>query len=172
MNAAALKPIPTNGSSFATSGATVWSARRNCSVSPRQLLALYGVLCALSLAVALFCWWMGARLVLAFTGLELLAVGAALLVWARHANDGEAVFVHEGRLVIDQERGGRRERVEFQSPWVRVGTGPQGWIEIAGHGRRVQIGRYVRADLRRAAAIQIEHALRARGIGVIPASAG
>ena len=66
-----------------------WFLRRNCSVTPRQLGWLYLSLCIVSLAIGTGFWLQGAKLVLPFAWLELMAVGAAFVVYARHARDGE-----------------------------------------------------------------------------------
>src|SRR5512138_3772444 len=76
----------------ATGGwAVEWHLKRNCSLAPRQLFGCYGVLCVLSLTVATFFWWFGARAVMPYAGVELSAVGLALLVYARHATDNESI---------------------------------------------------------------------------------
>ncbi len=49
-----------------------WLLRRNCSITPGQLGAVYGSLCVVSLLIGGFFLVQGAPLVLAFAGLELL----------------------------------------------------------------------------------------------------
>ena len=56
-----------------------WFLRRNCSVTPLQLGWMYLALCLLSLAIGTLFWFAGARLVLPFAWLEVMAVGAALI---------------------------------------------------------------------------------------------
>ena len=68
-------------------GSMHWLLRRNCSMTPAQLVVFYLTLSAWSLAIAGAFWWRGATLVMPFAGIEILAVGAALLVYARHAGD-------------------------------------------------------------------------------------
>ena len=145
-----------------------WHLRRNCSVTPRQLGLLYGSLCLVSLSIGLWFWWMGARLVIGFAGLELLALGAAFLVYARHAADGETVLLQGGRLIVEKECAGRRERLEFGSAQVRIAdvTDEQSLIEVSAHGRRVQIGRHVRPEWRSALAGELRRALQANGSAV------
>ncbi|MFM8576622.1 MAG: DUF2244 domain-containing protein [Limnohabitans sp.] len=139
-----------------------WRLRRNCSVSPAQLLAVYLVLSAVSLAIGLFFWRMGAPMVLAFAGLELLAVGVAFLVYARHATDGEWISLQGASLVVECETAGRLERAEFERQWVRVEpkAGEHSLIELSGRGRKVQVGRFVRPELRQVLAGEIRRALR------------
>ena len=128
-----------------------------------QLLRVYLLLCAVSLAIGIFFWLQGAPLVLAFAGLELLAVGVAFLVYARHATDGEWISLQGASLVVECETAGRRERAEFERHWVRVEprAGEHGLIELSGRGRTMQIGRFVRPELRQALAGEIRRALRA-----------
>ncbi|MBL0917910.1 MAG: DUF2244 domain-containing protein [Hydrogenophaga sp.] len=138
-----------------------WRLRRNCSVTPAQLGILYASLCVVSLGVAGFFWAQGATLVLPFAALELLAVGAAFLVYARHATDGERVRLMERALVVEQETAGRLVRREFARQWVRVESkGAPNLIEVRGSGQSVHIGRHLRAELRPVLAQEIRQALR------------
>jgi uncharacterized membrane protein len=68
------------GSAGAADGSVQWLLRRNCSMTPLQLVAFYLSLCAWSLAVAGAFWFRGATLVMPFASVELIAVGAALIV--------------------------------------------------------------------------------------------
>jgi uncharacterized membrane protein len=141
---------------------THWFLKRNCSVTPAQLGLLYASLCVVSLGIAGFFWRQGATLVLPFAWLELAAVGAAFLVYARHAADGERISLQDGRLVVELESAGRLERAEFGRDWVRVEPRSDGrsLIEVSGRGRSVKVGRYVRPELRPALAQEIRKALR------------
>ena len=139
-----------------------WSLKRNCSVTPAQLGWLYASMCVVSLGVAGFFWLQGATLVLPFAALELIAVGSAFLVYARHATDGERIRLLEGRLVVELETAGRTQRCEFAREWVRVEPrGDDGqMIEVRGGGQSVRVGRFLRPDLRPVLAREIRLALR------------
>ncbi len=139
-----------------------WRLRRNCSVTPAQLLAVYLMLCGVSLAIGVFFWLQGATLVLGFASLELLVVGLAFLVYARHATDGEWISLQGASLVVERETAGRRERAEFERQWVRVEpkAGEHSLIELSGRGRKVEVGRFVRPELRQVLAGEIRRALR------------
>lgn len=139
----------------------MWTLKRNCSLAPRQLFGFYSALCVLSLAVAGFFWWLGAHMVMHFTWLELLAVGAAMLVYAWHAADSESIALHADRLTVEHAWGARVERVEFQPPWVRVGpeAGDGSLIELSCRGCRVEVGRYLRPESRRQLAEELRMAL-------------
>ena len=139
-----------------------WLLRRNCSVSPVQLGWVFGWLSLVSLAVGGFFWSMGATLVLPFTAVELVAVATAFLVYARHATDRESICLSDGRLVVEQELAGKTRRCEFSSYAVQIepGVSRGGLIEVRGGGEAVQVGRFLRADLRPALANEIRRALR------------
>lgn len=139
-----------------------WFLRRNCSVTPRQLVMIYLSLCVVSLAIGGLFWFRGATLVLPIAWLELCAVGFAFLVYARHASDGETIRLSGGQLVIEQEDGGKTHRSEFRREWVRVepGVADNSLIALTGQGKTVHIGRFVRPELRPVLAREIRMALR------------
>jgi uncharacterized membrane protein len=144
-----------------------WFLKRNCSVTPAQLGWLYASLCVVSLGTAAVFWFQGAVLILPFAWVELAAVGAAFLAYARHATDGETISLRGRQLVVEVENAGRLERAEFNREWVRVEplAGDRSLIELSGQGRRVNVGRYLRPELRPVLAQEIRRALReAQGI--------
>ncbi len=136
--------------------------KRHRSVTPAQLGWAYGLLCVVSLGIGAAFWLSGAPFVLGFAWIELIAVGAAFLVYARHAGDGETISLRGSQLVIETESAGRRERAEFNRDWVRVEprASDRSLIEVSGQGRRVQVGRFVRPELRAVLAHEIRRALR------------
>jgi uncharacterized membrane protein len=139
-----------------------WVLKRNCSMSPVQLMAVYASLCVVSLGIASYCWVHGATLVMPFAWLEMASVGAALWVYARHATDREQIALQPGRLTVEHLNGGRVERVEFAPGWVRIEPrhDDRSLIELSGQGHTVVVGRYVRPELRRALAEEFRVALR------------
>ena len=149
---------------FATvQGQTIqWFLRRNCSVTPAQLGLMYISLCVVSLGIGTAFWFQGATLVLPFAWIELMAVGAAFLVYARHATDGERIYLTGPQLVVELDNGGKLERAEFRREWVRVEPrmGDGSLIELSAQGRSINVGRFVRPELRPALAREIRMALR------------
>jgi uncharacterized membrane protein len=151
-------------------GSAQWLLKRNCSIAPGQLLAFYLSLSLLSLGIATFFWLRGAPLVLPFAGAELLAVGVALIAFARHAGDRERMVLRPGLLTVECTLGGRSEQVEFAPAWVRVEPecGDRSLVELSGEGRRIAVGRFVRPELRRALADELRAALRRCGVAAPP----
>jgi uncharacterized membrane protein len=157
-------PVPKQVFRFATvqGQAIHWFLKRNCSVTPQQLGWLYASLCVVSLVIAGAFWSVGAVLVLPFAWLELAAVGLAFLAYARHASDGEKISLKGRQLVVELESAGQLRRAEFNREWVRVEpiADDRSLIELSGQGRRVNVGRFVRPELRPVLAQEIRRALR------------
>lgn len=55
-----------------------------------------------------------------FAWAELLAVGVAFPVYARHAGDGEKIVLQGRQLVVELETAGHTQRAEFKREWVRI----------------------------------------------------
>jgi len=147
----------------AADGSVRWQMKRNCSLAPRQLLAVYLSLCAVGLGIGALFWFHGAPYILPFAGAELLAVGVAIVVYARHAADQERLVLLPGRLSVACTLGRRTEEVDFAAPaWVRVEPAHRdgSLIELSGEGRRIVVGRFVRPELRPALADELRAALR------------
>jgi hypothetical protein len=97
-----------------------------------------------------------------FTGLELLAVGAALLVFARHAGDRETITLTHREMSVVQQVGPAVELVRFRAEWVRVEpvADDGSLVELSGEGRSVRVGRHVRPEMRVALALgSLAHAV-------------
>ena len=153
----------------ARDGTVLWLLKRNCSFSPKQLTAVFASLALVSLVFAGVLWAQGALLVVPFAGLEIAALAAALVAYARHAADRERLVLRPGRLTVECTLGRSVERAEFEPSWVRVepARGDHSLIELSGQGQRIEVGRFVRPEQRRALADELRFALRR----VRPASA-
>ena len=119
-----------------------WLMKRNCSVSPRQFVWFYVSLALCSSAIALLLVVCGAWLVLPFTGIELLAVGIAFVIHARHAVDYERIRLFPNRLVIEQVSAEQLTQFEFNPRWVRVeqGVSLRDPIKLVSRGQAVEVG--------------------------------
>jgi uncharacterized membrane protein len=139
-----------------------WVMKRNCSITPQQLLAVYGCLCAVSLAISLFFLLQGAPFVMAFAGVELLLVGVALLVYARHAGDRETITLAGANVAVEQQIGRRARHASFQAEWLAVepAQGQGSLVMLSGQGQSMLVGRFLRPELRAAFAHELRLALR------------
>jgi uncharacterized membrane protein len=140
-----------------------WLMKRNCSMTPRQALLVYALLCTATLGIALVFTLRGAWMVLAFAILESTAVGAALLHYCRHALDHERIRLDAGGLLVERADGARCSQVRLDPGHARVSlpdAGMRTLVVIEARGVRVEIGRFLtppaRLDLVRA----LQRALR------------
>ncbi|KWE57808.1 hypothetical protein WL76_08840 [Burkholderia ubonensis] len=142
-----------------------WLMKRNCSMSPRQFVLFYASLAGFSLAIAAMLMWQGAWLVMPFTGVELLAVGVAFAVYARHAVDYERIRLFPHRLVIERMNAEQLTQIEFNPRWVRVepGATPRDPIRLVSRGQTVVIGQHLAQYRRAQFADELRAALRRCG---------
>jgi uncharacterized membrane protein len=149
-----------------TSGQSDWSVewilKRNCSMAPGHLFGIFLVLCVVSLGIAGFFWFQGAKLVMPFAWLELVAVGVSFLVYARHAADHELIALSKGSLTVRNTSGNITETACFVPEWVSVEpvTGDESLIQLSGQGQKIEVGRFVRPELRRQLAKELRLAVR------------
>lgn len=131
--------------------------KRNCALSPRQLALFYATLVAVSSLIGIGFALTGAWLVLPFAGIEMVALGAALLHHGRHVGDREVVSLEADALRVEVTRAGRVESVSFDPYWVRVelageelrdGQAAAEHGEQAGHRGRARAWRAGAATLR------------------------
>ena len=134
-----------------------WLLKRNCSLAPRQLALIFGSLAAVSLIIATAFAMGGAWLVLPFACIEVLALGAAFLVYSRHAADYERIVLCRDCLLVETCRGERLRREQCAPAWTRVeysGTRRE-LIGLVAAGRRIDVGRFVPESERRVLARQL-----------------
>ena len=122
--------------------------KRNCSISPRGLLLAFALLAALVLGIAAAFAALGAWLILPFAGLELLLLGAAFWVTARHAADYERIECARDRLTVDVSEGERLRRYEFDARRLHVRLGESGRVLLDAPQARLEIGRHLDAASR------------------------
>jgi uncharacterized membrane protein len=139
-----------------------WLLKRNCSLTPRQSAKAYLLLCAGSLSVALAFALHGVWIVLAFALVELAAVGAALLHYARHALDREHIALSERCLLIERTEGEHTEQVRLDPTWTRIALPDRrrALIGIESRGTRVEVGAFVTEATRQQVARELRRELR------------
>ena len=153
------------GAQTAPAAAVQFVLRRNCSLSPRALMVVFGSVAALSFAFGAAFAALGAWMILPFAGIELLALGAAFVVHGLHATDCECVRVAGEAVTVAVVEGRSSRTQRFQTRGLRlvrdqtrrlllVGRGGEGQVEVGRHldqQRRAGFERNLRAALRDAA---------------------
>lgn len=138
-----------------------WLLRRNCALSPRQVAFFYLTLVIVSLMIGTGFALLGAWLVLPFSGLEMLALGIALVVHGRHATDHERVVLNAESLTVESVSAGHKTVTRLNPYWVQVvtETGFRTMVFLREQGRRVAVGRHLNDEGRRRFALELKRAL-------------
>jgi len=139
-----------------------WLLKPNCSMSPRQLGAVYLSLCAVAALIGGFFYLQGAPWVAAFAGAELLALGVALLVFARHAGDRETITLQNGLLHVHRAHGSRTTEHALPLQWLVVepAAGQGSLVQLRGRGQQLRVGRFLRPHERATLAQELRAAQR------------
>jgi uncharacterized membrane protein len=122
-------------------------------------LRVVAVLCLLILVAV---WTVAKRFALPVACSELLALGAVMLFCVRHAADHDFIGLRPDVLTVELRRAGRVSRWDFSPRWVRVEprTADGSLVRLSGHGKTVDVGRFVSPVLRQQLASELRWALR------------
>lgn len=150
----------------------------NASLSVRGAWLFMGLASVATLGSAAYCTWLGLWPVLPFAGLELAALGWALMVSMRRSRYREVLSFDEARVRIEFGLAGQgvAAQVELPRGWTRA------WIErdadrhfapsrlvLGCSGQRVVVGRCLTDAEREALLIRFKGLLQTPAIRVEPA---
>lgn len=130
--------------------------KRNCSMSPAGLAKVFAALAALVLAIGAGFAAAGAWLVLPFAGLEVLLLGAAFVLHARHAADYERIELQSGRLEVEVTEADRVARYQLQNARVSM---EEGRVVLRDAKEEIEIGRHIGAEARAELVAELEKTL-------------
>jgi uncharacterized membrane protein len=133
--------------------------KRNCSISPAGLACVFAALALAAVAIAVGFALLGAWLILPFAGLEVLLLGAAFLLQARHATDYERVVLDGARLYVEVSDGERVARHEFDARALRVESDAER-VVVRGPREAIVLGRHLDGESRAAFAAELRKRLR------------
>jgi uncharacterized membrane protein len=139
-----------------------WLSKRNCSLAPRQLALIFASLATVSLGIAVAFAAAGAWMVLPFAGIEVLALGTAFVVYARHAADYERIVLSRDCLLVETSRAERLSQETCAPAWIRVeyNGARQELIGLVTSGQRIEVGRFVPESERTDLAMQLRAQLQ------------
>ena len=130
----------------------IWKMRRNCALTPGQLLKFYIALICLSLTVATGFLLAGVKMILIFTAIELTAVTIGFLIYCRHALDFEEIEISGTRLLVRKFIAYKETVIEFNTRWAKISSPEEHekvfFIEQT--GQRVALGQFLRPEQFRA----------------------
>jgi uncharacterized membrane protein len=138
-----------------------WQMRRNCALTPRQLLQFYIVLVCLSLIVATGFWLAGVWVIPIFTAIELTAVTIGFLIYCRHALDSESIEIDGKRLLVKKFIGYKDTLYVFNTQWAKIEPPIEGskTFHISQSHLRVELGQFIRHEQQIALIAQVRACL-------------
>lgn len=138
-----------------------WVIRRNCSITPRQLVLVYSALSTTCLLVASFFALRGAWYILGFAVLEIFAVGVAFFLFARHATDREHITLTDDCLLVElvQREEIRQYRLDPRTTRVEPPVVPGELIGLQSNGVKVEVGQFLTERNRREFVRELRNAL-------------
>lgn len=138
-----------------------WIIRRNCSITPRQLVLVYSALSTTCLLVAIFFALRGAWFILGFAVLEIFALGGAFLLFARHATDRERIVLTDDCLLVELVRREevKQYRLDPHATRVESPAASGALIELQSNGVKVEVGQFLTEWKRRELARELKSAL-------------
>jgi uncharacterized membrane protein len=104
--------------------------------------------------------------VLPFSGIEVIALGAAFYVCLARGRYQEVVSIDKDKIVVERGRYRPTQRYEFQRYWVRLIIEPPGnlWyptqVKLRSHGKDVEVGAFLNEADRQCLAKAISQALQ------------
>jgi uncharacterized membrane protein len=128
--------------------AKYWQMRRNCALTPKQLLKFYIALVCLSLIVATGFLLAGVWVIPIFTALELSAVTIGFLIYCRHALDCETIEIEGKRLLVKKFIGYKETLYEFNTQWVKIEQPLESskTFHLSQSSLRVELGQFIRRE--------------------------
>lgn len=122
--------------------------RRNCALTPKQLLKFYIALVCLSVTVATGFFLAGVWVILIFTALELSAVTLGFLIYCRHALDCETIEINGNHLIVKKFIGYKETVYEFNTQWAKIESPQEGAkvFHICQSNLRVELGQFLRPE--------------------------
>jgi uncharacterized membrane protein len=142
-----------------------FTVKRNCSISPQDLLLVLAFAMCTSLGIAAGFAYFGAWPVLPFAGVEMLALAAAFYLNGRHAADYERIALTEGKLLVEADEAGRLEHHELNPQWLRLAERRRGGnlrLVLCSRGSEIEIGRHLDTERRASLAAQLRRSLSIR----------
>ena len=133
--------------------------KRNCSISPAGLACVFAALAFAVLAIGTGFAIAGAWLVLPFAGLEVLLLGGAFVLQARHATDYERIALERGQLRVEVADGGRLARYELDARGLRVDVDGTR-VVLRGAQEALELGRHLDERSRIALGVELKKRLR------------
>ena len=137
----------------------------NRSISWPLLVRFYLVTCCVSFSIAGVFASLGYWMVIPFSGLEMLVLGAGLYYTSRCVHRQEVVTFDGSKIVLERGCEKVQECYEFDRHWARLRRGePARWrpttaLLLGSHGKFVEVGSFLREQEKQALAFELNRGI-------------
>jgi uncharacterized membrane protein len=145
---------------------TGFVVKPNQAMSWQSLMLAYAGFAVVTLTIGVSFYLIGLTLILPFSGIEILALGAAFYITACNGDIQEVIVINRDTIVIERGRRGPEQRDIFQRTWAQVVL-ERSWnswypsrLLIRSHGRQLEIGKFLNEQERQGLAIELGKALK------------
>jgi uncharacterized membrane protein len=145
---------------------TGFVVKPNQAISWQSLVLVYTGIAAVTFTIGVSFYLIGMTLILPFSGIEILALGAAFYLTAWRGGIQEVILINRDTIVIELGRQHPVTRETFQRAWARVVL-ERSWnswypsrLLIRSHGRQVEIGKFLNEQERQGLAMELSKALK------------
>jgi len=145
---------------------TGFVVKPNQAISWQSLVLVYTGIAAVIFIIGVSFYLIGLTLILPFSGIEILALGAAFYLTAWRGGIQEVIIINKDTIVIELGRHQPASRETFQRAWARVVL-ERSWnswypsrLLIRSHGRQLEIGKFLNEQERQGLAIELSKALK------------
>jgi uncharacterized membrane protein len=128
----------------------VWQFKRNCSITPFQLMGIFTLLGLVSLVIGVTFFVMGAPLIFPFSCVEIIVLAVAFFYNAAHANDFERLRIEGNKVILELKDGKRESTVELQRSFTKMTSLPhmKNLLLLSQGAREVYFGQHVHQSFR------------------------
>lgn len=134
--------------------------KRNCSISPLQLAAIFIFLAIISVIIGIVFYSLGATLILPFSFVEVFALALAYFYNAVHATDYERLTVDSKNVYFESKHGNNFYKENFLKSLTRIlPSYNNNLINLSQGKKNILFGKNIHARLRSSLEIEIKQVL-------------
>lgn len=146
--------------------ATGFVVKPNQAMSWQSLMLVFAGIATVTLTIGVSFYLIGLTLILPFSGIEILALGAAFYITACNGDVQEVIVINRDTIIIERGRQGPEQREIFQRAWAQVVL-ERSWnswypsrLLIRSHGRQLEIGKFLNEQERQGFVLELGKALK------------
>jgi len=121
----------------------------NRAMNRRALVTVFLVMAAVTLSIGTMFFWQGVTLILPFSGLEVLLMGAGLYITAWRGGLREVILITDDMIQVERGHRELEEVHSFQRAWAKIVL-ERSWnswypsrLLLRSHGQQIETGHFL-----------------------------